>query len=125
MRKLAIVSAGIVAISGTSLAFALRADTPAGADNSHSQPNPASNQNNSQSDLNVDLDSSSTTSNGTSSNSTTLRVNGEDIEVPENGEIHRKIQSNGQITDISVQSSSSQNGGNNSNSTEVEVEVSD
>lgn len=117
---MAVVSIGIITISGASLAYALGADGLSGAYN-QTPSTPPSRGFDRQSDVNVDLNSNSTTTNETNINSTTLRVNGENIEVPPNGEINKRIQSNGQTTDINVRSSTSQTSNSNSQSTDVNI----
>ncbi|MBI4033844.1 hypothetical protein HY379_02480 [Candidatus Saccharibacteria bacterium] len=125
MRRLAIISVGIVAILGTPVALALRGDDSSGTENDGprvQQSSPAGDVKN-ESSVSVETDSSSSNSGGSANSSTTLNVNGVDINVPQNGEVHRELQSGGQTTVVDVESSNSStaSGQRNSQTTNLHV----
>lgn len=125
MKRLVVISAGSLLALGIPAAIALKGNTSASVDN----PAPVEPQStvspniSNQSKLSIDSDSESHGSDGSSNNTTNLKVNGQDIEVPENGSLHKQIESDGHKTTIDVEShsSSSDDGSHNTQSTNLNI----
>jgi hypothetical protein len=125
MKRLVVISAGSVLVLGIPAVVALRSEAIANNDAPAPKDVPAivTPEVKNPSTSSIDMSNDSHSSGSSNSNSTSLKVNGEDIDIPENGEVHQEITSDGQTTniDVSHHSSTSSDGSHNSQSSNLNI----
>jgi hypothetical protein len=125
MKKLVVVSAGSVLVLGILAVAALRSEAAPSNDISAPKESPAivAPEAKNQSSSSIDMSTESHSDSSSNRSTTSLKVNGEDIDIPQNGEVHQEITSDGQTTkiDVSHHSSTTADGSHNSQHSSLNI----